>query len=114
VQRGQDTDPAVFDPRLSFPVGVFSSGANELAPGKGGSRLAAAVIAAFNTVVKGGLMPHARHGGRLVVAVAVAGSKLEGTGLEKVHIGQIQVALIGFGEGDFDGPVWGSGWRVDC
>jgi hypothetical protein len=109
VHRGQDTDPAVVASRLPLLVGVLSSGADELASGKGGSRLAAAVIAAFNTVVNGGLIPQARHGGRLVAVVAVAGSKLEGTGLEKVHIGQIQVALIGFGEGDFDGPVWGSG-----
>lgn len=93
---------------------MLSSSTVELAPGKGVFRLVAAVIAAFNTVVKGGLIPHARHGGRLIVAVAVAGSKFEGTGLEKVHIGQIQVALIGFGEGDFDGPVWGNGCRDDC
>lgn len=68
--------------------------------GKGESRLAAALIAAFKTVIKGGLIPHARHGGKWVVAVAVAGSKFEGTGFEKEQIGQIQVALTGFGEAD--------------
>jgi hypothetical protein len=57
------------------------------------SRVVAAVMAAFNTVVKGGFMPHARQGGVLLDAVAVDGSKLEGTGLEKEHIGQIQVAF---------------------
>lgn len=45
-----------------------------------------------------------------MVAVAVAGSKLEGTGLEKEHIGQIQVALTGFGEEDWCGTtLWGRG-----
>jgi hypothetical protein len=38
-------------------------------------------------------MPHAKHGGSGVLALAVAGSKFEGTGLEKVHIGHTQVAL---------------------
>ena len=45
-----------------------------------------------------------------MVAVAVGGSKLEGTGLEKEHIGQIQVALTGFGEEDCCGTtLWGRG-----
>lgn len=48
-------------------------------------------------------MPHARQGGTGVDGVAVVGSKLEGKGLENEQIGQIQVALIGFGEGDFCG-----------
>lgn len=38
-------------------------------------------------------MPHARHGGSGVRAFAVAGSKFDGTGLEKEHIGQTHVAL---------------------
>jgi hypothetical protein len=38
-------------------------------------------------------MPHARHGGNGVRAFAVAGSKLDGTGLEKEQIGQTHVAL---------------------
>lgn len=67
------------------------------------SRVVAALIAAFRTVVKGGLMPHDRQGGTGVAAVAVVGSKLEGRGLENEQIGQIQVALIGFGDGDFCG-----------
>lgn len=119
VHREQGTDALVVGPRLPLLGIVLSSGASELVLGKEGSRLAAALIAAFNIVVKGGLIPHARHGGRLVAVVAVAGSKLEGTGFEKVHIGQIQVALIAFVEGDCGAPVCGSGervngWRVDC
>lgn len=64
------------------------------------SRLVAALIAALRTVVNGGLMPHARQVGKFVAALAVAGSKLDGTGLENEHMGQIQVALIGFGDGE--------------
>lgn len=71
--------------------------------GKGGSRLVAALIAALSTVVNGGLIPHARQGGRCVAALAVAGSKLDGTGLENVHMGQTQVALIGLKEAE----LWG-------
>jgi hypothetical protein len=48
-------------------------------------------------------MPHARQGGKFVAALAVAGSKLDGTGLENEHMGQIQVALIGFGDGELCG-----------
>jgi hypothetical protein len=65
-------------------------------------------------------MPQAKHGDKGVEAVAVAGSKLEGTGLVNEHIGQTQVALIGFGAGCLYG-VAGSGhcelpdWSVgDC
>lgn len=50
-------------------------------------------------VVKGGLMPQARHGGSGTAAVAVAGSKFDGTALEKEQIGQIHVAFTGFGDG---------------
>lgn len=64
-------------------------------------RLAAADMAAFRTVVKGGLIPHARQGGTGVDAVAETGSKCEGTGLENVHIGHIHVAAVGGGR---DGP----------
>ena len=44
-------------------------------------------------VVKGGLIPHARHGGRGVEAFAVAVLKFGGIGLENEQIGQIQVAF---------------------
>jgi hypothetical protein len=52
-------------------------------------------MAAFTTWAKGGLIPHAKHGGRGVRALAAAGSKLEGTGFENEHIGQTHVALEG-------------------
>jgi hypothetical protein len=50
-------------------------------------------MAALTTCTSGGFIPHARHGGRGVRAFAVAGSKLDGTGFEKEHIGQTHVAL---------------------
>lgn len=39
-------------------------------------------------------MPQAKHGGRGVCSVAVYGSKLEGTGFDKEHIGHIHVADV--------------------
>lgn len=51
-------------------------------------------MAAFNTCDKVGLMPHARHDGRGVWALAAVGSKLTGTGFEKLHIVQTQVAAV--------------------
>jgi hypothetical protein len=59
-------------------------------------------MAAFSTWEKGGLMPHAKHGGKGVFVFAVAGSKFEGTGFENEQIGQIHVALL-TGEGSDDG-----------
>lgn len=53
----------------------------------------AAAIVAFNTTVSGGLMPHARQGGSGVEAVAVVGSKFEGTGFENEQMGQTHVAF---------------------
>jgi len=50
------------------------------------------------------LIPQARHGGKGVWAFAVVGSKFDGTGLEKVQIGQTQVALLA-GAGS-DGGRW--------
>lgn len=55
-------------------------------------------MAAFRTRANGGLTPHARHGAKGVWALAVAGSKFVGTGLEKEQIGHIQVAVLA-GEG---------------
>jgi hypothetical protein len=49
-------------------------------------------IAAFTTCTVGGLIPQARHGG-MGVREASAGSKFEGTGFEKEHIGHTHVAL---------------------
>lgn len=55
--------------------------------------LVAAAIVAFSKIVSGGLMPQARQGGSGVEAVAVAGSKLEGTGFENEQMGQTHVAF---------------------
>jgi len=53
---------------------------------------------ALRTREKGGLTPHARHGARGVYSSEVCGSKFEGTGLEKEHIGHIHVpVLVGVG-----------------
>ena len=51
-------------------------------------------IAAFITSAKVGLIPHAKHGARGVRSFAVCGSKFDGTGFEKEHIVQIQVAVL--------------------
>lgn len=55
-------------------------------------------MAAFSTCVKAGLIPHAKQGGRGVRALAVAGSKFEGTGFEKLQMVQTHVAELA-GEG---------------
>lgn len=60
--------------------------------------LVALLMAALSTWVKAGLMPQARHGGSGVCAFAEAGSKLDGTGFEKLQIVQTQVAELA-GEG---------------
>jgi len=52
-------------------------------------------IAALTTWTYGGLIPHAKQGGIGEFSFEVDGSKLEGTRLEKEHIGHIQVALVG-------------------
>jgi hypothetical protein len=52
-------------------------------------------MTACTTVTNGGFMPQARHGGIAVCSFATDGSKLDGTGLENEHIGQIHVALVG-------------------
>ena len=46
-------------------------------------------------------MPQARQGGMGVFSFAAEGSKFDGTGFEKEHMGQIHVALVGiFGVGE--------------
>ena len=57
-------------------------------------RFAFATTAAFSTRENDGLIPQARHGGSGKVSVAMVGSKLEGTGLEKEQIGHTQVPAI--------------------
>jgi len=55
---------------------------------------APALMAAFSITAKGGLMPHVRQGGIGNDSEATVGSKFDGTGLVKVHIGQIQLAEL--------------------
>jgi hypothetical protein len=61
---------------------------------KGAVLLLAFDIAAFRTWANVGLMPQAKHGGRGVCALAAVGSKLEGTGFEKLQMVQTQVAVL--------------------
>lgn len=69
--------------------------------GPGAGLLEMAAIAAFTTCTVGGLIPQARHGG-MGVRDASAGSKLDGTGFEKEHMGHTQDAVIdGAGAGLF-------------
>lgn len=71
-------------------------------------------MAAFKTCARVGLMPQARHGGRGVWAFADAGSKLDGTGLEKLHMVQTQVAEVAVGgSGRTLGELSGLGEEVE-
>ncbi len=86
MHRGHDIIPpdeaeAVVPLLLSFG-GVAGAGLLEMA-----------AMAAFTTCIIGGLMPQARHGG-IGVRDASAGSKFDGTGFEKEHMGHTQDALI--------------------
>jgi hypothetical protein len=67
-----------------------------LGGGPGAGLFEMAAMAALTTCTVGGLMPHAKQGG-MGVRDARAGSKLDGTGLEKEQIGHTQVALAGGG-----------------
>jgi hypothetical protein len=84
VHRGQEIMP--------FEEGVGNAPPDLKSFGGGGGLFDMPAIAAFTTCTVGGLIPHARHGG-IGVREANAGSKLDGTGLEKEHIGHTQVAL---------------------
>lgn len=75
-------------------------------------RFIALAIAAFITSEYGGLIPHARHGAKGVRSSEVYGSKLEGTGFEKEHIGQIHVPVltgVGSSAGRWKGLARGEG-----
>ena len=98
-----------------FPVAASLGGS------AGACRFDMAAMVALSTWTSGGLMPHARHGGRGVRAFAVVGSKLEGTGFEKEQMGHTQVALSGGadaraglprGSGVVDALLAGGGPRV--
>ena len=70
-------------------------------PATSAGRFDILAMAAFTTRMKGGLMPQARQGGIGVFSFAAEGSKFDGTGFEKEHMGQIHVALVGiFGVGE--------------
>jgi hypothetical protein len=75
-------------------TGLGRTGSGVCRAGLLGCLLVALDIAAFRTCVRVGLIPHARHGGRGVWALAVVGSKLEGTGFEKVQMVQTHVAVL--------------------
>jgi len=71
--------------------GLIGSGEPPLGPG---SLCAAFEIEAFSMWASVGFIPQARHGGRGVLSFAVVGSKLEGTGFERLHIVHTQVAVV--------------------
>lgn len=68
---------------------------------------------AFRMCDRAGLIPQARHGGKGVCSLASVGSKLDGTGFEKLQMVQTQVAAVagdGVGAVDrFRGSVPGAG-----
>ena len=72
-----------------------------------GCLLVALDILAFRTCARVGLMPHARQGGSGVWALAVPGTKLDGTRFEKLQMVQTHVAVLaGLGStgGGLKGP----------
>lgn len=89
----------------SFPpadvVDAVSLILSSLGGGPGACLFEMAAIAALTTCTVGGLIPQAKHGG-MGVRDASAGSKFDGTGFEKEHIGHTHDALIeGVGAGLF-------------
>lgn len=62
--------------------------------GPAGGLFVALEMAALRTWARVGLIPHAKQGGSGVCAFAVAGSKLEGTGFEKLQMVQTHVAEL--------------------
>lgn len=77
---------------IPFAKGRYKAPPDLTSFGGGGGLFDMPAIAAFTTCTVGGLIPQARHGG-IGVRDANAGSKLEGTGFEKEHMGHTQVAL---------------------
>lgn len=71
-------------------------------------------MAAFKTWVRLGLIPHARHEGRGVWMLAVVGSKLDGTGFEKLQIVHTHVAVLAeAGSDKRGGPSWRTAGEED-
>jgi hypothetical protein len=92
VHRGHEIMPFANGVGMELPDLVSFGG------GPGACLFDMPAIAAFTTWTVGGLIPQARHGG-IGVREASAGSKFEGTGFEKEHIGHTHVALCGGGAG---------------
>lgn len=99
VHRGHATEEPASASTDWLPLTGVSAGCGGLATT--GSRFVAADIAALRIVASGGLIPHAKHGGIFVDAVAVVASKFDGTGFENEQIEQIHVALTGWGDAGF-------------
>lgn len=78
----------------SVRLDLSARGELKAGAGEADRRLLAFMMAAFSTCAKVGLIPQARHGGSVVWAFAAAGSKLDGTGLEKLQMVQTQVADV--------------------
>jgi hypothetical protein len=68
-------------------------------------------MAAFRIWARVGLMPQAKQGGNGVWALAVEGSKFDGTGLGKLQMVQTQVAVLA-GAGSTGGALLGLSVRV--
>ena len=79
---------------LSVDMGRSARLGEPWAGGAGVGRLLALVMAAFRTCESVGLMPHARHGGSGVWALAACGSKFTGIGFEKLQMVQTHVAVV--------------------
>lgn len=84
----------LFGPVMDSPASPGSGRGRKGSGEAADCRLVALDIAAFSTWARVGLMPHAKHGGSGVCSFAAAGSKLEGTGLEKLQIVQTHVAVL--------------------
>jgi hypothetical protein len=84
-------------------LGLIGSGV--CTAGVPGCLLATLDIVAFKTCVRVGLIPQARHGGSGVCTFAVVGSKLEGTGFEKLQIVHTHVAVLSVGGSTGDARI---------
>lgn len=105
-----DPEPSLIwvPPRSDTGLGRTGRGAWSAAPPV--CRPTAAEMAALRTWVRVGLMPHDRHGGSGVWALAVEGSKLEGTGFEKLQIVHTHVVALA-GGGSTGGGRMGLSFR---
>lgn len=100
------TDAAAVESLIRLAVSKDEASGCESGRGRDGSvvvaplpcgRFAALEMTALRTWVSVGGMPHARHGGICVCAFNDSGSKLDGTGFEKLQMGQTHVAAAAGG-----------------